>query len=368
MTPAMSQRPAFRRPLPQRPALLGLLLAALLGLLSVPVLAQPADANQTKANGLYKDAKERFESNDFQNAYELSLEAERLFAHPSITFLKGRALRKLGRLREAEEALKAADSPQLPKALQKPLADERLALAEELRLKGELRVKVQPSNAIVSVDGDTAKGDYERWVLVGKHRIEIAAADYRPVVRVVEVTAGETTELKIALSPLGGTLTVVAPGGLKGVDVLVDGVVVEISEGARAGDRAPPLSVTVGSHEVVCVRGEKRVTRSVQIEIDASVEVECSGLVARTSAGSPSKALGWGGVGVGGIVAGYGLYGLASYLFVDMADSRGVQESNKPALGTVFTVAGIATGVVSYLLFVHEPAPPPAAAVTDSAK
>ncbi|MFZ4576801.1 MAG: PEGA domain-containing protein [Myxococcota bacterium] len=361
MTPAMPQSAAFRRPLTQLGFLLGLALATVMGLAAAPVLAQPVDANQAKANGLYKDAKERFESNDFQNAYELSLEAERLFAHPSITFLKGRALRKLGRLREAEEALKAADSPQLPKALQKPLADERLALAEELRLKGELRVKVQPSNAIVSVDGETAKGDFDRWVLVGKHRIEIAAPDYRPVVRVVEVTAGETTETKIALSPLGGTLTVVAPGGLKGVDVLVDGVVVDISEGARAGDRAPPLSVTVGSHEVVCVRGDKRVTRNVQVEIDAAVEVECAGLVAH-AARSSSKALGWGGVAVGGVVAGYGLYGLASYLFVDMADKRGVQDSNKPTLGTVFTVAGLATGVVSYLLFVHEPAPPPAAA------
>jgi hypothetical protein len=108
------------------------------------------------------------------------------------------------------------------------------------------------------------------------------------------------------------------------------------------------------------VLGERRVTRSIEVEVEAAVEVRCDGLQA-PAVGS-SKALGWSGVAVGSAVAGYGLYGLASYLLVDLADTRGVVSSNKPVLGTVFTVGGLATGIASYLLFVREPPAPQATA------
>jgi hypothetical protein len=332
-----------------------------IALCATSALAQ-SDASQARANALYKDAKEHFETGDLPKALELCSEAESIFAHPSITFLKGRILHKMSRLREADVALKTADSPQLPKPLLKPLQDERTAVAEEMKQKGELKVTVQPSgSAMISVDGDTATGSYLKWIAPGKHRIEIAAPGYRPVVRVSDISAGGSAEVKVTLVPLGGSLTIVVPGGLKGIDVQVDGGPVEIPEGARAGDRSPAVPVAIGSHEVVCVGiGGKRFATMAKVEVDASVEVVCEGVGA--GGGSGAKALGWGGVAVGAGMFGYGAWALGSFYIVDVNDPRwqeGVSTSNKTWGGAVYSVAGLATGLASYWLFLREPAPAP---------
>lgn len=340
------------------------IVVAVVGMVPATGEAQSA-ADQARANGIYKEAKEKFDANDFQKAFELAEEAERIFAHPSITFLKGRALRKLGRLRDADDAFKSADTPQLPKPLVKPLSDERGALSDEFKVKGRLLVVVEPKTALVSVDGDASLGTFDKWVLIGKRKIEIAAPGHRPVVRVVELQPGELAEIKVKLAPTGGSLVVTVPGGLKGVEILVDGQALDIAEGERAGDRSPLQPVTVGSHEVVCSRGDKRVTRAVEVGMDAVVEVTCEGLSSGGFGGG--KALGWGGVAVGAGLLGYGAYGIGSYLFVDLADPRVVAgthtiSTSKHWGGALYAVSGIATGLVSYLMFVREPAAPAAAA------
>lgn len=333
-------------------------------LLATAVAVQAADpADQVRANAIYKDAKDRFDSGDFQRAFELSSEAERLFPHPAITLMKARSLRKLGRLREAAEAFKKADSPQLPKPLVRPLADERALLADEMRIKGELVIEIQPANAVVSVDGDTQKGGFTKWLLAGKHRVEAVAPEFKPVVRTVELTPGETVRVKLDLQKQGGTLMVVAEGGLKGVDVLVDGKLLDIPEANRLGDRSPPLPMAIGKHEVICARGALRVSRIVQIDIDAVVDARCEGIAPPTV--SATKAAGWGGVAVGAGLMGYGAWGLSSYYLVDKQDARGVETSNKAWLGTVYTVGGIAAGVASYLFLVRDHGPAQTASATD---
>ena len=321
-----------------------------LGSLSAPAWAQ----TETRANALYKDAKEKFEAGDFTKALEQAEEAERLFAHPSIVFLRGRILHKLSRLREAEDALKLADSPQLPKPLTKPLAEERAQVADEMKRTSELKVTVQPAaSAVVSVEGETSQGGFIKWLPPGKRRIEVAAPGYRPVVRMAELTLGSPVEVRITLVPMGGSLVVVVPGGLVGVDVTVDGDSITIADGARAGDRSPALAVSVGGHEVVCSRGAKRFQGSVKVEMDATVEVVCEGIAA---AGGPGKALGWGGVAVGTGIFGYGAYGLGSYFLVDLQSERKVKATNKHWLGASYASVGLATAIASYLLFVREPA------------
>jgi len=333
---------------------LAIVLAAGGVLWTAPAWAQPG-GDQARANAIYKDAKERMDAGEFQKAFEFAQEAERIFAHPSITFLKGRALRKLGRLRDADDAYKAADNPQLPKALIKPLADERAGLNEELRTKGQLRVVVEPKSAVVSVDGETVLGGWDNWLPIGKKKVEIAAPGHRPAVRSVEVQAGETVDIKVVLAPLGGSLTVLVPGGLKGVEILVDGLAVELAEGSRVGDRTPLLPVSVGAHEVTCSRGNARVAHRVEVGLEAAVQVTCEGIEPPSAGGG--KALGWGGVAVGAGLLSYGAYGLGSWLFVDRNDERGIVSTNKHWLGSVYALSGVATGVASYLLFVREPKP-----------
>lgn len=343
--------------------LIALALVSALVQVVLPATGQAAgETDQVKANEIYKKAKEFFDNNDFQKAFELAQQAERMFAHPAITFLKARALRKLGRLREADEAFKSADSPQLPKPMQRPLSDERLALAEEFRVKGQLRINIEPESANLTLDGEPIKSGYDRWVLTGKRRVEATSTGYKPMVRVAEVLPGETATLNLRLVKLGGQLVVIVPGGLRGVDVSLDGGTVEIPDGNRVGDRAPSMPVGAGSHEIVCVRGDKRVKKTVQVEIDATAEVECNGLEPAGAATPVNKYVGWGGVAAGTAMFGYGMWGIASYYTTDVNDPRGVNDSldkpwyvfNKRGGGAFYALTGAAGGVLSYLLFVRE--------------
>lgn len=344
-----------------RGAVAGLLAALVLvgPVASVPA-AEPAE--QARANAIYKDAKDRFDANDFQRAFEQSSEAERIFPHPAITLLKARSLRKLGRLREAVEAFKKADSPQLPKPLVRSLGEERSLLSDEMRIKGELILEVNPSSAVVSVDGESQKGRFEKWLLAGKHRVEAVAPEFKAVVRTVEVTPGETTKIVISLMKQGGTLIVIAPGGLQGVDVLVDGKLMEIPDASRTGDRAPAMPVTIGKHEVVCARGAKRVTKTVTIELDGVIDARCEGIEPPSSFGA-GKAIGWGGVAAGAGMLGYGAWAIGSYYAVDKDDPLFVS-SNKVWGGSLYAVSGIAAGVASYLFLVRDK---PVAAATATA-
>ena len=341
----------------RRPAMGPRLLSALS--IALCVVCAPAawsaepSGDPARANSIYKDAKERFEAGETQKALELATEAERIFPHPSITFLKGRVLRRLGRLHDADEAFQAADSPQLPKALHRPLDEERKSLAEEMQQKGELRVLVQPPNARVKVDGEVRTGTFQSWVDVGRRRVEISAPGHQAVVRSVEVQAGETSEITVVLQAMGSAIIVVVPGGLRGVEVLVDGIALDLGDGTDVGDRSQPQPVAAGTHSVVCSRGDKRVVKSVEVGTGVEVDVDCSKLSGGSLGALPVKAIGWGGVGVGALVMGYGAWGLGSYYLSDADDPRGVKSSNKQWLGSVYAVTGAAAGVLSYLLLVR---------------
>lgn len=329
--------------------------------------AQPA-GDPSRANQIYKDAKDRFEAGETQKSLELATEAEKIFAHPSITFLKGRILHRLGRLREAAEALQQADSAQLPKALHRPLDEESKAVADEMQGKGELRVLPSPATAVVRVDGEARTGPFIAWVEAGRRRVEISAPGHQAVVRSVEVQAGEVSELAVALAAAASSIVIVVPGGLRGVEVLVDGVAVDLADGVDLGDRSPPQGVPAGTHSVVCSRGDKRAVQSVDVGAGAQVDVDCSKVAASRPIELPLHAIGWGGVGVGALVFGYGAWGLGSYYFSDKDDVRGVKSSNKAWLGTVYALTGAATGALSYLFLVRHPDTPtaPAAATAPS--
>jgi hypothetical protein len=117
--------------------------------------------------------------------------------------------------------------------------------------------------------------------------------------------------------------------------------------------------MAIGKHEVTCARGAQRVSRVVQIDIDAVVDARCDGIAPPSI--SATKAAGWGGVAVGAGIFGYAAYGLGSYFLVDkqdprFGDPRYEVTTNKTWGGPLYLIGGAAVSVASYMFLVRDPA------------
>ena len=341
-------------------------LLVLLALLA-PLPAVAADTTEVRANAIYKDAKDRFDSGDLQRALTLARQAEALFAHPAITFLRGRILHKLARLREADDAMRLADVPTLPRPLQKNLVDERAAIADEMRTKGELVLNVDPESARVTVDGEEVRADAVGWLTPGKHKVEAMAPGYQPLQRQVEIPVGDTASATLRLVPVAGSLVIIVPGGLSDAEIRLDGLVVELRQGEKLGDRTPPMHVQAGPHKVVCNRGSEESAHEVDVAASGLTEVTCSDIAA---GGKGRKILGWSGVVAGAGLVGLGTYGILSFLIVDSKDPRYndpryTVSHNKVIFGSAYAVLGVAVGVCSYLFLLRDPSPPAPSAHTE---
>ena len=337
--------------------------------------AAPAD-NEAKANQLYQDAKAKFEAKDYERAEELIEQAEKLFPHPMIVLQKGRILRMLGRLRDAETALKQckAGSAQLPNKALHILTDELIGLSDEMRAKGELLVTVESSGDVqVQLDGSDIKVPYARWLPPGRHKVDAASSGHKPVHRDVDVVAAATAEVKLNLDKRDGRLVVVVPGSLRNVEVRIDGRVFDIEDAARIGDRAPPKTVDPGPHEVVCIRGERQVGSKVDVPADGQVDARCDGLEPPES--GSKKIVGWSGVAVGGGLLAFGAYNVGYYAykksdgFVERVPDGSVSRLSG---GVGYALFGAAVGVGSWLVWLRsgggdsasaQAAPPQPAAV-----
>lgn len=333
----------------------------LLHALILPHTLLAADPNaEVRANAIYKEAKESFEAGDLPRALLQVKQAEALFAHPAIVLLRGKVLHKLGNLRAADEALRLADSPQLPKPLQKPLTDERTAIADEMRQKGELTLTIDPDSARVTLDGEEVPVDYVGWLAPGKHRLEVAAPGYKTTVRTVDIVVQESAALTIRLPPVAGSLVIIAPGGLQGAEVRLDGLLVELKQGEKLGDRTPPMHIQAGPHKVICSRGDRNSVHEIEVSADGATEVTCDGIT--PSSGTTRKILGWTGVGVGAGLVGLGAYGILSFFLVDAKDPRYndpryTVSHNKVIFGSTYAVVGAAVGIASWLFLLRDNTP-----------
>lgn len=328
-------------------------------LLARPVLAADPNA-EARANAIYKDAKERFEAGDFGKALTLVRQAEGLFSHPAIIFLRGRILHGLARLREADDALRLADTEALPKPLQQSLADERAVLTGEMHSKGELLLTVDPDSARVTLDGEEVRPDSLGWLSPGKHRIEVAAPGYETMSRDVQIPAGESATVTLRLVPVAGSLVIIVPGGLRDAEVRLDGLLVELRAGEKLGERTPPMHVQAGPHRIVCSRGADESAHEVDVSASGTTEVTCTDIAPST--GTARKVLGWTGVGLGAGLVGAGTYGLLSFFLVDAKDPRYSDPRyevghNKVIFGTTYVVLGVAVGVCSWLFLLRDSKP-----------
>jgi hypothetical protein len=325
-------------------------------LVAAPVLGADA-STEARANAIYKDAKERFENGDLPKALALVTQAEGLFNHPAIIFLRGRVLHKMARLREADEALRLADTALLPKPLQKPLEDERLAVTLEMHTKGELLLTVDPDSAGVTIDGEEIRLDSVGWLSPGKHKIEATAPGYQTMTREVQIPTGESATATLRLVPIAGSLVIIVPGSLRDAEVRLDGLLVELKAGEKLGDRTPPMHVQAGPHRVVCSRGDSESAHDVEVSASGVTEVTCSDIAPAT--GTARKVLGWSGVAAGAGLVGVGTWSILSFLLVDTKDPRyndpRYQVShNKVIYGSTYAALGVAVGVCSWLFLLRD--------------
>lgn len=314
-----------------------------------------ADDRETEANKLFVEAREKLAKNEQEEALELLNQAEELFAHPAISLMKAKTQRELGMLDAASETLGRVNAAKLPKPLRKVHDDETAEIVRMRASMGRLVVAVKPKDAMVIIDGKQLRGAYDRWRKPGDVRVEVLAPGHQPAVRTANITGGGSTNLEIVLAPLRGSIRVVVPGGLRGVDVLLDGKAQELDAGRRAGD-ATTLEVDLGKHEVMCQRGEVRSAHTVDIAFGQVREVRCEGFGG--GANVVRLSLGWGGLATGLALAGYGAWGIQSY-FADQTYAQEnkliVADTNKHYGGALYLASGLAIGVTSWLLFLRSP-------------
>lgn len=307
-----------------------------------------------RANKLFLEAREKLKDDDREAALPLLSQAESHFAHPAILLLKAKTQRELGLLDDADATLGRIESGKLPRGLRKVLAEERAELEKARKALGRLRVRVTPAEAIVVIDKHEHRGGYDRWRNPGDTRVEVLAPGFQPTVRTATIAAEGDVTLEVALAPLRGKIRVVVPGGLKGVEVKIDGKAVEIEEGARAGD-VFSTDAGLGKHEVLCRRGDKEVGHVVEVAFGTSADVRCNGIEPATNIARVS--LGWGGVAAGAALASYGVWGIQSY-FADQekAQREGlIADGNKGYGGALYLASGVAVGLASYWLLLREP-------------
>lgn len=307
-----------------------------------------------RANKLFLEARDKLKDDDREAALPLLTQAESHFAHPAILLLKAKTQRELGLLDDADTTLGRVESGKLPRGLRKVLAEERAELEKARKAMGRLRVRVTPPEAIVVVDKHQHRGGYDRWRNPGDTRVEVLAPGFQPTVRTATIAAEGDVTIEVALAPLRGKIRVVVPGGLKGVEVKIDGKAVAIDEGARAGD-VFSTDAGLGKHEVLCRRGDKEVGHVVEVAFGASADVRCIGIEPATNIARVS--LGWGGVAAGAALASYGVWGIQSY-FADQekAQREGlIADGNKGYGGALYLASGVAVGLASYWLLLREP-------------
>jgi tetratricopeptide (TPR) repeat protein len=136
---------------------------------------------------------------DFRGAKEAFLKAHELFPHPSILLNLGVVRGRLGEYPEAERDLSrflAEDGG----ASEEDIQRARAALADVRTHLGTVRVRVTPEAASIYVDdAPTPFRPGDLRLSAGTHALRVQAAGYQDARRTVELRAGDTASLEVAL-------------------------------------------------------------------------------------------------------------------------------------------------------------------------
>ncbi len=254
----------------------GVVMAALVLLLSVPLQAQPTPASDggdgtpapedeasklEQAKLFFRQGNEMRKVRDYERALELYVKSRTLMPSGPNTMNAAFCLDKLSRPDEALEMYEELLT-KFPDALTE--ADRKVVIPTVARLRSEVgSIEVDANvDGTLTIDG-RRRGTLPRTtplrVLPGKRKVTVMKDGYRAFVQVVEVEAGKTTKVDAKLEPLAasGRVRIEAravrcdgapPAACAGADVWIDGA--RVGQVPWEGELAP------GDHWLVVHKGQ----------------------------------------------------------------------------------------------------------------
>jgi hypothetical protein len=195
-------------------ARIAIVCAVLFVLAPAPGFAQD-DAELERAADLFQQGIELTDVERWGEAVEYFRRSLEIIERPSTLFNLGIALHRLGRATESTRTLErfrelAAGDEALRARVQEA---ERLLVTIRATI-GELRLAVDPPDAIVRIDGSVAPGDGAlRTIAIdpGSHRVLVEASGHRTAESEVSVLPGATLEEEVRLEPLPVTAELEPP-------------------------------------------------------------------------------------------------------------------------------------------------------------
>lgn len=223
----------------------------MLAVLATAFLSTTAQADDDDARRLFAEAVEASDRGDWDEAtakYEASLAEKRA---PITLYSLGVALREAGRPVQAWHRFRAflAEPFDGPKAsIYRQAATE--ALDEMAHAVGRVVVVAQPASATVTVDGEACAADSEPCVVApGRHRVVVSAEGYEAVDREVNVAAGQTESVSVALDEAS---TPIWPIALVGGGAAVFGVGVGLAvAGMKGSDDESRVGMSVAGDVLI---------------------------------------------------------------------------------------------------------------------
>lgn len=186
------------------------------------VMAQD-DSDTSRAVTLHKQAQERYQRGEFEEARELYLQALKLIEHPDLRVRLALVYTALERHSEAlENCNKALESRILTEQTRKAAGE--CVKSAQLRLDEAVAiVESNPSGAKLWLDGSSLGQTPWRGVLSpGRRQFDFELEDHTPTSRMLNVSRGQRVRLNVRLIPLGlgGLLTV--RSSPEGANLLLD--------------------------------------------------------------------------------------------------------------------------------------------------
>ncbi len=170
--------------------------------LALPSMAQAQTAEDlARFEELVSEAQHHFEEGRYPRAIEVFKQAERIFAHPSLSQRILQASVAMGRCALAEERLESLQGATLPDAMTARLG-EWAELVDGCESRGQVVVECIPATASLEVDGEPRECGEPFEMPTGSTQGRLRAEGYERTTVAIAVQEGETTEITVALDPL----------------------------------------------------------------------------------------------------------------------------------------------------------------------
>lgn len=178
------------------------------------VHAQGDSPDGERANQLFKKGKVAFNSGKYNDALRIYTEAWSLKQSPDIAANLAQTESELGKHRDAAEHFAYALDHLLPSSTDEQKQALAEGLAQEKKEIGSLRVTLEPSGSVLTIDGVvvTVPPSGDVFVEAGEHAVAVNHEGYEPNQQTVRISRGASQVLWIKLNPTGAAVDPEAAG------------------------------------------------------------------------------------------------------------------------------------------------------------